>query len=158
MCSSDLKDGLPVDPEGRAYATGLRNCVGMVVRPGTDDLWCSVNERDGLGDDLVPDYATRVQEGAWYGWPWYYLGNREDPRRAGERPDLAGKMTDPDVPFTAHSAATNLKFYDATSGSSLFPAQYRGLPFVVLHGSWNRDERTGHKVVTLAMQIGRAHV
>lgn len=152
----DLEAGLPRNAEGRPYATGLRNCVGLTRRPGTEDLWCSVNERDALGDDLVPDYATRVHEGAWYGWPWYYMGNHEDPRRAGERPDLAGKVTNPDVPFTAHSAATNIKFYDAVAGSSLFPAAYRGVPFVVLHGSWNRGQRTGHKVVTLPMRDGKA--
>lgn len=143
------------DTLGRTFATGLRNCVGMVVQPGTGDLWCTVNERDALGDDLVPDYATRVREGAFYGWPWYYMGNREDPRRAGERPDLAGKVTDPDVPFTAHSAATNIKFYTAREGRSLFPPAYRDLAFVVLHGSWNRRERTGHKVVTLPMHDGQ---
>ena len=152
----DLEAGLPRNLQGGPYATGIRNCVGLTRQPGTDDLWCSVNERDALGDDLVPDYATRVREGAWYGWPWYYMGNHEDPRRAGERPDLAGKVTNPDVPFTAHSAATNIKFYDASAGSSLFPAAYRGVPFVVLHGSWNRGQRTGHKVVTLPMRNSKA--
>lgn len=147
--------GTFADTRGRAYATGLRNCAGMTLQPGTGEVWCTVNERDALGDNLVPDYATRVQEGAYYGWPWYYLGNHEDPRLAGERPDLAGKMTNPDVPFTSHSAALNIKFYAASEGASLFPARYRGLPFVALHGSWNRGERTGHKVVLLPMRDGK---
>ena len=167
----DVRDGIPVDSvaaatagtvagtiadtRGRAYATGLRNCTGMTLQPGSGEVWCTVNERDALGDNLVPDYATRVAEGAFYGWPWYYLGNREDPRLAGERPDLAGKMTNPDVPFTSHSAAMSIKFYNATAGSSLLPAKYHGTPFVVLHGSWNRGERTGHKVVTLPMLHGK---
>lgn len=142
------------DTKGRTFASGLRNCVGMVVQPGTGDVWCAVNERDALGDDLVPDYATRVKEGAFYGWPWYYMGNREDPRLAGERPDLAGKVTDPDVPFVAHSAATNIQFYTAKSGSSVFPAEYHDMAFVVLHGSWNRGHRTGHKIVTLPTRNG----
>lgn len=152
----DMAGDTVADTRGRAYATGLRNCAGMTVQPGTGDVWCAVNERDALGDNLVPDYATHVKEGAFYGWPWYYLGNREDPRLAGERPDLAGKMTNPDVPFTSHSAALNIKFYNAVAGSSLFPAKYHGMPFVVLHGSWNRGERTGHKVVTLPMRQGKA--
>ncbi|MEY4376166.1 MAG: hypothetical protein RJB26_716 [Pseudomonadota bacterium] len=151
----DMAGDTVADTRGRAYATGLRNCAGMTLQPGTGEVWCTVNERDALGDNLVPDYATHVREGAYYGWPWYYLGNHEDPRLAGERPDLAGKMTNPDVPFTAHSAALNIKFYAAEAGSSLFPASYRGVPFVALHGSWNRGERTGHKVVTLAMRHGK---
>jgi glucose/arabinose dehydrogenase len=142
------------DTKGRTFATGIRNCVGMTVQPGTGDLWCVTNERDMLGDDLVPDYATRVKEGAFYGWPWYYMGNYEEPRLKGDRPDLAGKATVPDVPFTSHSAATSIAFYTARSGSSLFPAEYRNQPFVVLHGSWNRALRTGHKVVRLPMKNG----
>ena len=153
--ADDPAAGTFADTRGRAYATGLRNCAGMTLQPGTGTVWCTVNERDALGDNLVPDYATRVQEGAYYGWPWYYLGNREDPRLAGERPDLAGKMTNPDVPFTSHSAAMSIKFYNAIEGGSLFPAKYHGTAFVVLHGSWNRGERTGHKVVTLPMRSGK---
>ncbi len=153
--ADDPAAGTFAETRGRAYATGLRNCAGMTLQPGTGAVWCTVNERDALGDNLVPDYATRVQEGAYYGWPWYYLGNHEDPRLAGERPDLAGKMTNPDVPFTSHSAAMSIKFYNATEGGSLFPAKYHGTAFVVLHGSWNRGERTGHKVVTLPMRSGK---
>jgi len=142
------------DTKGRTFATGIRNCVGMTVQPGNGNLWCVTNERDMLGDDLVPDYATRVKEGGYYGWPWYYMGKYEEPRLKGDRPDLAGKATAPDVPFTAHSAATNILFYTATSGRSAFPASYRGQAFVVLHGSWNRALRTGHKIVTLPMRNG----
>ena len=153
--ADDPAAGTFAQTRGRAYATGLRNCAGMTLQPVTGAVWCTVNERDALGDNLVPDYATQVQEGAYYGWPWYYLGNHEDPRLAGERPDLAGKMTNPDVPFTSHSAAMSIKFYNATEGGSLFPAKYHGTAFVVLHGSWNRGERTGHKVVTLPMRSGK---
>jgi glucose/arabinose dehydrogenase/cytochrome c2 len=138
----------------RVFATGIRNCVGLVVQPATGELWCTTNERDLLGDDLVPDYSTRVREGGFYGWPWYYLGNHEDPRLKGERPDLAGRATVPDVPYQAHSAALNLAFYDAGSGAALFPADYRGAAFTALHGSWNRGLRTGHKVVRVLMKEG----
>jgi glucose/arabinose dehydrogenase len=137
---------------GKIFATGIRNCVGLTVQPATGDLWCTVNERDELGDDLVPDYSTRVKEGGYYGWPWYYLGNHEDPRHKGERPDLAGKAIVPDVLYTAHSAALNLAFYVANSGKSAFPQEYVGDGFAVLHGSWNRAFRTGHKVVRVRMK------
>jgi hypothetical protein len=105
------------------YAAGLRNCVGLTRRPGSPDLWCTVNERDGLGDDLVPDYSTHLEQGLFYGWPWYYLGSNEDPRLAGERPDLRGQVTVPDVLYQAHSAPLNLEFYVATQGCSAFPAE-----------------------------------
>jgi len=142
------------DKPGKVYASGIRNCVSLTVQPDNGALWCTTNERDMLGDDLVPDYSTRVKAGAWYGWPWYYMGNHEDPRHAGERPDLAGKVTSPDVPYQAHSAALNLTFYTATSGSSAFPKKYVGDGFAVLHGSWNRAFRTGHKVVRVRMKNG----
>jgi len=142
------------DKPGKVFASGIRNCVSLTVQPGNGALWCTTNERDLLGDDLVPDYSTRVKEGAWYGWPWYYMGNHEDPRHAGERPDLAGKVTSPDVPFRAHSAALNLIFYTANSGASAFPKQYDGDGFAVFHGSWNRAFRTGHKVVRVRMKNG----
>jgi len=142
------------DMQGRTFATGIRNCVGMTVQPATGALWCITNERDMLGDDLVPDYATRVKEGGYYGWPWYYMGNHEDPRLKGHRPDLAGKALLPDVPFTAHSAAVNLLFYQANTGKSAFPKEYTGEGIAVLHGSWNRAFRTGHKLVRLPMKNG----
>ena len=139
-------DVLVFDPQGKggkAFATGLRNCVGLAVHPASGELWCSTNERDGLGDDLVPDYITRVKEGAFYGWPWWYLGDHEDPRRQGERPDLAGKVTVPDVILQPHSASLQMTFY----GGAMFPAEYAGNAFAAFHGSWNRSRRTGYKVV-----------
>ncbi len=139
---------------GKRFATGIRNCNGLTVQPATGALWCTTNERDMLGDDLVPDYSTRVKEGAFYGWPWYYLGAHEDPRLKGDRPDLAGKVTVPDVPYQAHSAALNLVFYPTNSGASAFPAQYVGDGFAVMHGSWNRAFRTGHKIVRVIMKNG----
>ncbi len=143
-----------MDKPGKVFATGIRNCVGLTIQPVQGDLWCTTNERDMLGDDLVPDYSTRVKEGAFYGWPWMYMGKYEDPRHAGERPDLVGKVTAPDVPYQAHSAALNLAFYTATSGASAFPKGYVGDGFAVLHGSWNRAFRTGHKVVRVRMKDG----
>jgi glucose/arabinose dehydrogenase len=149
---------LVTDPEGRgplrAYATGIRNPVGLAMHPSTGALWTSTNERDGLGDDLVPDYVTGVREGGYYGWPWYYMGNHEDPRHAGERPDLAGKTLSPDVPVQAHSATLGIAFYTASSGASVFPAEYRGDLFVACHGSWNRNSRTGYKVVRVRFRDG----
>jgi len=139
---------------GRIFATGIRNCVGLTIEPNTGALWCTTNERDLLGDDLAPDYSTRVQEGGFYGWPWYYMGKYEDPRLKGDRPDLAGKAIVPDVLYQAHSAALNLVFYTATSGRCAFPKEYVGDGFAVLHGSWNRAFRTGHKVVRVRMKNG----
>ncbi len=151
-------DVLVFDPLGKdrkIFATGLRNCVGMAVQPQSRDLWCSTNERDGLGDDVPPDYATRVREGAFYGWPWYYIGNHEEPRHAGERPDLAGKATVPDVLIQPHSAPLQMTFYDAPPGAvSAFPPEYHGDAFVALHGSWNRAKRTGYKIVRLPLKDG----
>jgi glucose/arabinose dehydrogenase len=150
---------LVIDPEGRQplriFAAGIRNPVGLAVEPITGDLWASTNERDGLGDDLVPDYVTRVKEGGFYGWPWYYLGKHEDPRHAGARPDLAEHVMVPDVLLQAHSAALEIAFYTATSGPAVFPAEYRGDLFVALHGSWNRISRTGYKVVRAKLQNGK---
>ncbi|MCC7463380.1 MAG: PQQ-dependent sugar dehydrogenase [Gammaproteobacteria bacterium] len=139
---------------GRTYATGLRNCVGLTLQPATGELWCTVNERDMLGDDLVPDYSTRVREGGFYGWPWYYLGAHQDPRLEGQRPDLHARVLLPDVLYQAHSAALTLDFYAATSGRAAFPAEYVGDGFAVFHGSWNRGFRTGHKIVRVRMRNG----
>ena len=144
---------LVFDPDGkngRLFAAGLRNCVGLAVDPGTDELWCSVNERDGFGDDLVPDFVTRVRDGAFYGWPWYYIGGNEDPRHAGARPDLAGKVTVPDVLVQSHSASLGMTFYDGTQ----FPGEYRGTVFAAEHGSWNRSRRTGYKVIQVIVRNG----
>ncbi len=148
-------DVLAFDPDGkheRVYATGIRNCSGLAVQPGTGALWCAVNERDGLGDNLPPDYATHVAEGAFYGWPWYYLGDHQDPRHKGERADLANSVTMPDVLIQAHSAPLGIAFY----GADQFPPEYKGDAFVTLHGSWNRSKRTGYKVVRLLMKDGNA--
>jgi glucose/arabinose dehydrogenase len=136
------------------YASGIRNCVSLTIQPATGALWCTTNERDGLGDDLVPDYSTRVEPGHFYGWPWYYLGANEDPRLRGARPDLQHEVTIPDVLYQSHSAALNMTFYTATSGASAFPAQYVGDGFAAFHGSWNRSSRTGYKLVRVLMKNG----
>ncbi|MBV9852612.1 MAG: sorbosone dehydrogenase family protein [Armatimonadetes bacterium] len=148
-------DILQYNPDGtgfRLYATGIRNPVGLAVDPQTGVLWTSVNERDGLGDDLPPDYITHVTEGGFYGWPWYYLGDHPDPRHKGEHPELAGRITVPDVLIQAHSASLALTFYTGRQ----FPAQYRGQIFAAEHGSWNRDSRTGYKVIMAPVRDGKA--
>ncbi|MBV8094122.1 MAG: sorbosone dehydrogenase family protein [Acetobacteraceae bacterium] len=151
-------DVLVFDPDGshrRVFATGIRNCVGLAAHPQTGDLWCSTNERDGLGDDLPPDYVTRVQGGAFYGWPWYYIGSNEDPRHKGERPELAGRTTVPDVLIQPHSAPMQITFYrPPTAGTAAFPADYNGDAFVALHGSWNRARLTGYKIVRIRLHDG----
>jgi glucose/arabinose dehydrogenase len=152
---------LVTSPDGsaplKAYATGIRNPVGIAVQPATGKLWCSTNERDGLGDDLVPDYITSIKEGGYYGWPWYYMGSTQDPRHAGERPDLAGTAIVPDVPVQSHSASLEMTFYPAkVSGASAFPEEYRGGIFAAFHGSWNRAGRTGSKIVRVILHDGVA--
>jgi glucose/arabinose dehydrogenase len=150
---TDRADVLMFDPDGKrlgVFATGIRNCVGLAVNPTTGDLYCSTNERDGLGDNLVPDYVTRVREGAFYGWPWFYLGAHEDPRHPGERGDLKDKVTVPDVLLQAHSASLGLTFYNG----SQFPSEYSGDGFAAEHGSWNRSRRTGYKVIRIRMKDG----
>jgi glucose/arabinose dehydrogenase len=146
-------DVLAFDPDGRnerIFATGIRNCVGMAIAPATDTVWCSTNERDGLGDDVPPDYITRVRQGAFYGWPWYYIGANQDPRHKGERADLKDKVTIPDVLIQAHSASLGMTFYDGTQ----FPAGYRGSIFAAEHGSWNRSKRTGYKIIRVIVKDG----
>lgn len=135
----------------KVYAAGLRNPVGLAWQPGTNQLWTAVNERDGLGDDLVPDYMTSVKPGGFYGWPYAYLGPHEDPRRKGERPDLVEKTLVPDVLLDPHSASLGLAFYDKQA----FPARYQGGAFVGQHGSWNRASFTGYKVVYVPFKNGR---
>jgi glucose/arabinose dehydrogenase len=150
----DRADVLAFAPEGggkRIFATGLRNCSAEAVQPGTGALWCVVNERDGLGDDLPPDYATAVRQGAFYGWPWYYIGAHPDPRLHGAPPGLAAQVVTPDVLIEPHSAPLGIAFYTGAQ----FPADYRGDAFVALHGSWNRAERTGYKVIRLRFAHGR---
>ena len=149
---------LSFDAEGgqrRTHATGLRNCVGMYRHPASGDLFCSVNERDMLGDNLPPDYLTRVRQGGFYGWPWYYIGNHEEPRLKGIRPDLNGKVSTPDLLLTAHSAPLGMVVYQAgADAASRFPREYDGDMFLALHGSWNRATRTGSKVVRVFMKGG----
>ncbi|HUI97247.1 MAG TPA: sorbosone dehydrogenase family protein [Xanthobacteraceae bacterium] len=140
----------PGGRNGRIFAGGLRNCVGLAIHPRTGDLWCSVNERDGLGDDLVPDYVTRVRDRSFFGWPWYYIGAHPDPGHPGARPDLKDKITVPDILLQAHSASLHLAFYAGTQ----FPADYRGDAFVAEHGSWNRAKRTGYKVIRIHLNDG----
>jgi glucose/arabinose dehydrogenase len=150
---TDRADVLAFDPDGKRlgiFATGIRNCVGLAVHPSTGDLYCSTNERDGLGDNLVPDYVTRVREGAFYGWPWLYIGSNEDPRHVGDRADLKGKVTVPDVLLQPHSASLGLTFYTGHQ----FPAEYSGDGFAAEHGSWNRSKRTGYKVIRIRLKDG----
>ena len=145
---------LAFTPDGKdrkIYATGIRNCVGLAIEPQTGLPWCSTNERDGLGDDLVPDYVTSVKEGAFYGWPWFYIGGNEDPRHAGARPDLKDKVTVPDVLIQPHSASLGMTFYQGTQ----FPSEYQGDAFAAEHGSWNRSKRTGYKVIRIRMKDGK---
>jgi glucose/arabinose dehydrogenase len=150
---TERADVLVFDPQGkgrRIFATGIRNCVGLAINPTTGDLWCSTNERDGLGDDLPPDYVTRVREGGFYGWPWYYAGAHEDPQHRGERPDLKDKVTTPDVLIQPHSAPLQMMFY---SGDQ-FPGELKGSAFVAAHGSWNRATRTGYKIIRAIVKDG----
>jgi glucose/arabinose dehydrogenase len=145
---------LEVNPDGsgeRVYASGLRNPVGMDWAPGSNVLWTAVNERDKLGDDLVPDYITSVKEGGFYGWPYAYFGQNEDPRRKGERPDLVAKTIVPDVPVGAHTSSLGLAFYNKTQ----FPAKYHNGAFVGQHGSWNRSKLSGYKVVFVPFRNGK---
>ncbi|MGZ5804970.1 MAG: PQQ-dependent sugar dehydrogenase, partial [Xanthobacteraceae bacterium] len=145
---------LAFDPQGnkrRIFATGIRNCVGLAVDPAAGDLWCSTNERDLLGDDLVPDYLTRVRDGHFYGWPWYYIGSNEDPRHKGDRPDLKDKVTVPDILLQAHSASLGMAFYTGDQ----FPAAYKGSIFAAEHGSWNRSKRTGYKIIRGLIKDGK---
>ncbi len=136
----------PDGSHGHPLATGIRNCVGLAVQPGSGAVWCSTNERDGLGDNLVPDYVTRVREGEFFGWPWWYMGNHQDPRHAGERPDLAGHVATPDVLLQPHSASLEMAFYTGQA----FPPAWRGA-FAAEHGSWNRARRTGYKVIRIVL-------
>jgi glucose/arabinose dehydrogenase len=144
---------LSYDPDGKNYqmfATGIRNPVSIVTNPTTGDLWTSVNERDALGDHLVPDYITRVKPGGFYGWPWYYIGPNQDPRLSGKMPELKDKVIVPDVLLQSHSASLGMTFYTG----SKFPVTYRGGAFASEHGSWNRARRTGYKVIHVPVKNG----
>jgi len=144
---------LEFNPDGtgyRIFASGLRNPEGLAFEPGTNRLWTAVNERDSLGDDLVPDFITSVKEGAFYGWPYSYIGQNYDPRYAGGQPDLVKRAIVPDVLIPAHSAPLGLAFYTGDQ----FPARYRNGAFVALHGSWDRSSATGYRVVFVRFRDG----
>ncbi|OLB62485.1 MAG: sorbosone dehydrogenase, partial [Acidobacteria bacterium 13_2_20CM_2_66_4] len=146
---------LEYTPDGKfvkVYASGIRNPAGLAVNPTTGELWCSTNERDALGDNLVPDYVTHVKEDAFYGWPWYYMGDHQDPRHAAKHPELKGKILVPDVLVSPHNASLGLTFYTARQ----FPEEFRGDLFAAEHGSWNRSNRTGYEVIRVPLQNGHA--
>jgi glucose/arabinose dehydrogenase len=145
---------LEFNPDGsgyRVYASGIRNPVGLALQPGTDTIWTAMNERDNLGDDLVPDYATSVKDGGFYGWPYSYIGKHYDPRYVGAFPDLVNRAIVPDVLLPAHAAALGITFYTGTQ----FPQRFRNGAFVALHGSWNRSAASGYKVVFFPMTNGK---
>ena len=147
-------DVLQYNPDGtgfRIFASGIRNAVGIAIEPTTGLLWGSVNERDELGDNIPPDYITHFEDGGFYGWPWYYTGNHQDPRHKGDHPELADKVIVPDVLIQAHSASLCMLFYNGAQ----FPAQYHGYAFACEHGSWNRSKRTGYKVVCVPIKNGK---
>jgi len=148
-------DVLQFTPDGKfvkVYAWGLRNCVGEAINPITGELWCSTNERDGLGNNLVPDYVTHVQEGGFYGWPWWYMGGHQDPRHVGKHPELQSKVITPDIIVNPHFASLEMMFYQG----SQFPAEFKGDGFACEHGSWNRAQRSGYEVIRLPMKNGHA--
>ncbi len=151
----DRADVLEFAPDGsgkKVYASGVRNCAGLAVQPKTGEVWCSTNERDGLGNDLVPDYITHVQEGGFYGWPWFYTGGNQDPRHKDKHPELKDKVIVPDVLLQPHNASIQLTFYDG----KMFPSEYQGNIFASEHGSWNRASRTGYEVIRVPMKDGKA--
>jgi glucose/arabinose dehydrogenase len=142
-----------MNPDGSGheiYAAGTRNPIGLHWYPGTDVLWVAVQERDGLGDDLVPDYLTSIKQGAYYGWPFAYTGPNEEPRNKGQKPDLVKSTLPPDVPLGAHVAVLDFTFYQGKQ----FPAKYRGGCFAAFHGSWNRSERTGYSLAFIPFKNG----
>ena len=148
-------DVLEFKPDGtfvKVYASGIRNCVGEAINPANGDLWCSVNERDVLGNHLVPDYITSVKEGGFYGWPWYYMGNHQDPRLPGTRPELKGKVITPDVLMQPHNGSLEMAFNTAKG----LPGVATGDIFAAEHGSWNREPRTGYEVVHVPVKNGKA--
>jgi glucose/arabinose dehydrogenase len=154
----------PANCQLSVYAYGIRNAGGgIAVNPETSELWCSVNERDALGDNLVPDYITHVQEGGFYGWPWWYIGAHQDPRHQGKHPELKDKVIVPDVLLQPHNASLEMTFYEvpqvslAQKGGPLFPAEYKGDIFASEHGSWNKAVRVGYEVIRVPLrQTGHA--
>lgn len=175
-------DVLEFTPEGKyvkVYASGIRNCVGEAIQPQTGQLWCSTNERDNLGNNLVPDYITSVKEDGFYGWPWYYMGGHRDPRlplpcangtgpnpqapalsedaaKDCKRVDLSAKVLTPDVLVQPHMASLQMTFYPEHASTTTFPQHYANNAFAAEHGSWNRAHRGGYEVIALPMQNGHA--
>jgi glucose/arabinose dehydrogenase len=152
-------DVLEFTPAGKfieIYAWGLRNCVGEAINPTTGQLWCSTNERDALGNNLVPDYITHVEEHGFYGWPWWYMGGpsggHQDPRHQGKHPELKSKVITPDILLEPHFASLEMTFYEG----SQFPAEFKGDAFAAEHGSWNRAQRAGYEVIRLPMHNGHS--
>jgi glucose/arabinose dehydrogenase/mono/diheme cytochrome c family protein len=147
-------DILELNPDGsglRVYASGIRNPGGgLAINPKTGEVWCSVNERDGLGDNLVPDYITHVQDGGFYGWPWWYMGGHQDPRLEGKHPELQSKVITPDVILQPHNASLQLTFYTGRQ----FPAEYSGDIFASEHGSWNKSVRAGYELIRIPLHQG----
>jgi len=146
---------LEYTPEGKflgIYASGIRNPVGLAINPETGELWTSINERDNLGDNLVPDYVTHVQRGGFYGWPWFYIGGNQDPAHPGKHPELKSKVIVPDVLVQAHSASLGMTFYDG----KMFPPEYSGDAFAAEHGSWNHSQGSGREVIRIPLEKGRA--
>jgi glucose/arabinose dehydrogenase len=145
---ADILQFNPDASEMRVYAYGIRNAGGgLAINPKSGELWCSVNERDGLGDNLVPDYITHVEDGGFYGWPWWYIGDHQDPRHKGKHPELKSKALVPDVLLQAHNASLEMTFYEGKE----FPSEYQGDIFSSQHGSWNRSVRTGYEVIRVPM-------
>jgi glucose/arabinose dehydrogenase len=150
---ADILEFSPDGSDMRIYASGIRNAVGLAVNPQTGELWCSTNERDGLGDNLVPDYITHVQDGGFYGWPWWYMGGHQDPRQAGKHPELKDKVITPDVILQPHNASLEMTFYEGNQ----FPPEYRGDIFAAEHGSWNKSVRVGYELIRVPLhQSGHA--
>ena len=149
---ADILSFSPDGKNGKIYAYGIRNAVGIATNPVTGQLWMSVNERDTLGNNLVNDYISHVEPGGFYGWPYFYLGSHPDPRHVGKHPELKDKVIVPDVLLQSHSASLALTFYTG----SAFPSEYKNDVFAAEHGSWNRAERTGYKVVRVPLNKGKA--
>jgi glucose/arabinose dehydrogenase len=148
-------DILEFNPDGsgeRIYAWGIRNPVGLAINPQTGELWASVNERDTLGDNLVPDYITHIKEGGFYGWPWFYVGPHQDPHFPGKHPELKSKVLVPDVLLQPHNASIEMTFYEGPQ----FAREYQGDIFAAEHGSWNKAERSGYEIVRVPLKNGRA--
>ncbi len=149
----DRADILQSSPDGsgqKIFASGIRNAVGIAIHPTSGELWASVNERDGLGDNLVPDYITHVRPDGFYGWPWWYMGGTQDPRQKGKHPELKDRIITPDILIQPHNASLEILFYEGKQ----FPQSFRGDIFAAEHGSWNRSVRTGYEVIRVPMNGG----